>query len=81
LDGNSRSAISDAGRAGGYLEKALKAYAGKVRNSSTMHAMADPLSETDIANIVTYFSSKQPKSVVYMDLPCLEADADQESGH
>jgi cytochrome c553 len=82
MDGNSTDPRFPmlAGQNPGYLEKALKAYAGKARNNSTMHAMADPLSETDIANIVAYFSSKQPKSVVYMDLPCLEADADQESG-
>jgi cytochrome c553 len=81
MDGNSTDPRFPmlAGQNPGYLEKALRAYAGKVRNNSTMHAMADPLSETDVANIVAYFSSKQPKSVVYMDLPCPEADADQES--
>jgi cytochrome c553 len=82
MDGNSTDPRFPmlAGQNPGYLEKALKAYAGNVRNNSTMHAMADPLSASDIANIIGHFSSKQPKSVVYMDLPCLEADADRESG-
>jgi len=37
--------------------------------------MADPLSTSDIQNIVNYFAAQQPKSVVYMNLPCAEADA------
>jgi len=77
MDGNSTDPRFPmlAGQNPGYLEKALKAYAGSMRDNSTMHAMADPLSTSDMQNIVAYFSSQQPKSVVYMNLPCAEADA------
>jgi len=78
MDGNSTDPRFPmlAGQNPGYLEKALKAYAGKLRDNSTMHAMADPLSAADIENIVNYFAAQQPKSVVYMNLPCVEGDAD-----
>ena len=77
MDGNSTDPRFPmlAGQNPGYLEKALKAYAGNMRDNSTMHAMADPLSTSDIQNIVNYFAAQQPKSVVYMNLPCAEADA------
>jgi len=48
----------------------LNAYSSGVRENTTMHAMADPLSEMDIELIAAYFSSQQPKAVVYMQLPC-----------
>jgi len=78
MDGNSTDPRFPmlAGQNPGYLGKALKAYAGNTRDSSTMHAMADPLNTSDIENIVAYFSSQQPKSVVYMNLPCAEAAAE-----
>jgi hypothetical protein len=37
-----------------------------------MHAMTAPLSVSDVANIVQYFSTREPKSVIYMQLPCEE---------
>jgi cytochrome c553 len=78
MDGNSTDPRFPmlAGQNRGYLDKSLKAYAGGVRGNSTMHAMADPLSQSDVENIVVYFSSQQPKSVVYMNLPCTEAGAE-----
>jgi cytochrome c553 len=53
-----------------YLMTALEAYAGTARGNSAMHAMSTPLSETDIETIVEYYATSQPKSVVYMQLPC-----------
>jgi cytochrome c553 len=41
-----------------------------------MHAMSDPLSQADIERIVDHYSTQQPKSVVYMQLPC-EEDAEE----
>jgi cytochrome c553 len=78
LDGNSTDPRFPmlAGQNRGYLQKALEAYAGNVRDNSTMHAMAGPLGESDIEAIVNYFSSQQPKAVVYLDLPCINDDAE-----
>jgi cytochrome c553 len=59
-----------AGRERAYLTSALQAYAGTARGNSAMHAMSAPLSETDIETIVEYYATSQPKSVVYMQLPC-----------
>jgi len=59
-----------AGQERTYLARALEAYAGAARGDSAMHAMSAPLSETDIETIVEYYATSQPKSVVYMQLPC-----------
>jgi len=59
-----------AGQERAYLTSALQAYAGTARGNSAMHAMSAPLSETDIETIVEYYATSQPKSVVYMQLPC-----------
>jgi cytochrome c553 len=59
-----------AGQERTYLTKALEAYAGTVRDNSAMHAMSAPLSETDVETIVEYYATSQPKSVLYMQLPC-----------
>jgi cytochrome c553 len=53
-----------------YLTSALQAYAGTARGDSAMHAMSAPLNETDIETIVEYYATSQPRSVVYMQLPC-----------
>jgi cytochrome c553 len=78
LDGNSTDPRFPmlAGQNRGYLHKALKAYAGNVRDNSTMHAMSGPLGASDIESIVNYFSSQQPKAVVFLDLPCIDTDAE-----
>jgi len=72
IDGNSSDPRFPmlAGQDVNYLRKALKAYASGARESSTMHAMADPLSTGDIERIGSYFAAQQPKAVVYMQLPC-----------
>ena len=74
LDGNSTDPRFPmlAGQDRTYLASALQAYAGTARNSSTMHAMAEPLSDADIERIVEYYSTREPKSVVYMQIPCEE---------
>ena len=47
-----------AGQDRGYLEQALHAYRdGQDRKNPTMNAMAQPLSDRDIANIAAYFNS------------------------
>ncbi len=59
-----------------YLANALNAYVGGTRSSSTMHAMSAPLESADIQRLVDYYSTREPKSVLYMVLPC-EQGADE----
>jgi len=72
IDGNSNDPRFPmlAGQDETYLKKALKAYSSGTRESTTMHAMADPLSPMAIERISAYFSSQQPRAVVYLRLPC-----------
>lgn len=72
MDGNSTDPRFPmlAGQDPTYLRNALQSYAGKARDNSTMHAMASPLSAADIEQIVNYYSTRDPKSVVYIELPC-----------
>lgn len=72
IDGNSKDPRFPmlAGQDETYLKTALKAYADGARESTTMHAMADPLSVMDVERIAAYFATQQPKAVVYMQLPC-----------
>jgi len=72
LDGNSTDPRFPmlAGQDRTYLQRALQAYVLATRDNTTMHAMAKPLSESDVTNIVKYFSTREPKSVLYMQLPC-----------
>lgn len=74
LDGNSTDPRFPmlAGQDRTYLAQALQSYMGGTRNSTTMHAMARPLSESDITGIVQFFSTREPKSVLYVQLPCEE---------
>lgn len=76
IDGNSTDPRFPmlAGQDETYLAQALQAYAGNQRSSSAMHAMADPLSATDIARLARHFATQSPKSVVYMQLPCEEPE-------
>jgi len=59
-----------AGQDENYLIKSLKASTEQGTANSTMHRMADSLSSRDIERLATYFSSQQPKAVVYIQLPC-----------
>ncbi|MDH3902135.1 MAG: c-type cytochrome [Xanthomonadales bacterium] len=61
-----------AGQDKDYLIKALKDSADEGDSNSTMHRMADSLSSRDIERLAAYFSSQQPKAVVYIQLPCSE---------
>lgn len=72
IDGNSRDPRFPmlAGQDETYLKQALQDYVSGIRQSTTMHAMATPLSSLDIERIADYFSSQQTKSVVFMQLPC-----------
>lgn len=45
-----------AGQDRAYLEKALRAYREGTRQEPTMTAMANPLSDADIANLAAFFS-------------------------
>lgn len=74
LDGNSSDPRFPmlAGQDRDYLVSALQAYVTQKRDSSAMHAMAAPLSDSDVTNIARYFSTREPKSVIYMQLPCEE---------
>lgn len=74
IDGNSTDPRFPmlAGQDRSYLESALRSYIGETRNSSTMHAMAEPLSEADIERLAEFYATREPKSVVYMQLPCVD---------
>ena len=74
IDGNSSDPRFPmlAGQDSTYLANALQAYMASTRDSHTMHAMAAPLSESDVASIVKYYATREPKSVIYMQLPCEE---------
>lgn len=79
VDGNSTDPRFPmlAGQDRSYLANALQAYIGSTRSNSTMHAMSDPLSQADIEQIVEYYATREPRSVVYMQLPC-EGTADKQ---
>jgi len=72
IDGNSTDPRFPmlAGQNRTYLANALAAYVGNTRSNSIMHAMSDPLSGADIQRLVDYYATREPKSVLYMFLPC-----------
>ena len=74
IDGNSTDPRFPmlAGQDSIYLANALQSYIGTTRSNTTMHAMSDTLTATDIERIVEHYSTREPKSVVYMQLPCEE---------
>jgi len=80
IDGNSTDPRFPllAGQNVDYLRKAMQAYSTETRPGSVMHAMSRPLSEKDIERMVLYYSAQEPKSVVYVQLPC--EDTGSESG-
>jgi cytochrome c553 len=72
LDGNSTDPRFPmlAGQDPTYLKRALISDGSDDSKSSTMHAMAAPLTASDIEKIAGYFASQSPRAVVYMQLPC-----------
>ena len=59
-----------AGQNEDYLKKVMQAYASGARPMSVMHAMSEPLTETDVQLIAAHYAAQEPKSVIYMQLPC-----------
>jgi len=78
LDGNSTDPRFPmlAGQNRTYLERALAAYARGDRQQSIMHAMASPLTGSDVAQIVDFYATREPKPAVFLQLPCVEEHAD-----
>ena len=74
IDGNSTDPRFPmlAGQDPTYLANTLQSYIGTTRSNTTMHAMSDPLSAADIERIVKHYATREPKSVVYMQLPCAD---------
>jgi len=72
IDGNSTDPRFPmlAGQDPAYLANTLQFYIGTTRSNTTMHAMSDPLSAADVERIVEHYATREPKSVVYMQLPC-----------
>jgi len=72
LDGNSNDPRFPmlAGQDKTYLKNALRTYTGGGNGNTTMHAMADPLKGSDVDRIVSYYAAQEPKSVIYMRIPC-----------
>ena len=74
IDGNSSDPRFPmlAGQDKDYLIKSLKISAAEDNSNTTMHKIADRLSSMDVERIATYFSTQQPKPVVYIQLPCAD---------
>jgi len=53
-----------------YLVEVLKDYANGERSDSVMHAMSAPLSDGIIERLAAFYASREPRSVVYFELPC-----------
>jgi len=71
VDGNSvqLTVPALAGQRVDYLEKALRAYRAGKRSVQVMDAMTSVLSDTDIHNLALYYGHKQPKAVVFVEVP------------
>lgn len=52
-----------------YMEKVLHAYRSGERKNTTMAAMAEGLSETDVENLAAYYARQKARAVVYVTLP------------
>jgi len=65
-----------AGQNAPYFERAMRAYANQERRNRVMHAMSEPLSDTDIGRLAEYFAARVPDPVIYIDLPCAEQESD-----
>ncbi len=59
-----------AGQKEEYLRATLQAYESGGRQAPAMHVMTESLSATDIERIARHYASLQPKSVLYIRLPC-----------
>jgi len=72
IDGNSTDPRFPmlAGQNESYLRVVMQTYSGGNRSRSIMHKMSEPLSGTDIERIVSHYASQDPKSVIYIQLPC-----------
>ncbi len=72
IDGNSIDPLMPAlaGQRKDYLGKALRAYKEGTRKNPMMDAMSQVLSEKEINNLVAYYAGKQPKAVVFVQVPC-----------
>ena len=53
-----------------YLARVIETYASGGRHNSTMSAMSQPLSPSDIEILAAHYASQQRKSVLYVELPC-----------
>jgi cytochrome c553 len=62
-----------AGQNAPYLRSVMQAYAGGNRSTTIMHKMSEPLSEADIERIVSHYASREPRSILYVQIPCEEA--------
>ncbi len=58
-----------AGQRSEYLVQALQNYRSRSRRNAEMAAMADALSEDDIAALAAYYSRQKPRTAVYVVLP------------
>lgn len=78
IDGNSTDPRFPmlAGQNENYLRKAMQAYSKGGRSASVMHAMSEPLSESDIQRIARHYAAQAPKPVVYVQLPCEQPPAE-----
>lgn len=66
-----------AGQNAAYLVQALNAYASQDRRNRIMHAMSDPLTDTDIQRLAEYFEAQTPAPAIYIDLPCEDSSETQ----
>ncbi len=59
-----------AGQNEAYLLKVLGEYASDERDNRIMHAMSEPLGRMNIDRLAAYYARQEPRSIVYVDLPC-----------
>lgn len=53
-----------------YLARVIETYANGGRRNSTMSAMSQPLTPSDIEALASHYASQQRKSILYVELPC-----------
>ncbi len=70
-DGNSRAPHMPgiAGQSEHYLARVLREYRDGERHNQFMNAMLEPLSDASIQGLAAYYSRKQPRAVVFVQVP------------
>jgi cytochrome c553 len=57
-----------------YLARVIENYASGGRHNTTMSAMSQPLRPADIEALAAYYASQPRKAILYVELPCADAN-------